>query len=107
MADMAQVDVTVNGRSYRIACEDGQEQHLRQLGEYVDRRIAELIATVGQIGDARLLVMACLLVSDELAEAYARIEGGESEGAGEDAVAEIIESLAQQLETIAARLEAA
>ena len=64
---MAQVDVAINGRSYQIACDDGQEAHLSQLGQYVDKRVRELVSAVGQIGDSRLLVMASLLIADELA----------------------------------------
>ena len=52
---MAQVSVTINGRGYDISCDDGQETHLFHLAEEVDRRVASLVASVGQIGDARLL----------------------------------------------------
>ena len=68
---MAEVEVTINGRKYQIACDDGQEAHLLQLGEYIERRVQELVATVGQVGDSRLLVMTSLLVADELAETHA------------------------------------
>ncbi|MBT6885140.1 MAG: cell division protein ZapA, partial [Rhodospirillaceae bacterium] len=53
---MAQVTVDINERSYQIACDDGQEAHLTRLGNYIDNRVQELIAAVGQVGDARLLV---------------------------------------------------
>ena len=56
---MAQVDVTINDRSYKIACDDGQEEHLTQLAAYVDGRVQELVSSVGQVGDARLLVLHC------------------------------------------------
>ena len=65
---MAQVDVAINGKSYKIACDDGQEDHLLKLASNVDQRVQQLAASVGQVGDARLLVMACLLISDELSE---------------------------------------
>lgn len=65
---MAQVDVPINGKSYKIACDDGQEDHLLELASNVDQRIQQLVSSVGQVGDARLLVMACLLISDELSE---------------------------------------
>tara|TARA_R110000787_G_scaffold137458_14_gene250571 strand:- start:4045 stop:4383 length:339 start_codon:yes stop_codon:yes gene_type:complete len=71
---MASVNVTINGRSYQIACDDGQEAHLKRLGNYIDKRIAELVASVGQIGDARLLVMASLLIADEMSDAYSKLE---------------------------------
>ncbi len=59
---LGQVNVEINSRKYQIACDDGQEAHLSRLGSYVDNRIGELVAAVGQIGDARLLVMASLCV---------------------------------------------
>lgn len=109
---MGQVDITINGRSYEIACDDGQEDHVRQLGDYVDRRVQELIGTVGQVGDARLLVMSSLLVADELSEAYATLEqrppdSESSESRATDALADAIETLAKRVESIAANLETA
>lgn len=65
---MAQVSVTINGRQYRMACEDGQENHLMRLAKGLDDRIVELRAKFGQIGDARLIVMAAITVADDLAE---------------------------------------
>ena len=63
---MSQVSITINKRTYTVACDDGQEGHLHSLAANVDGRIAELVAGMGQIGDQRLLVMASLLLADEL-----------------------------------------
>jgi cell division protein ZapA len=71
---MAQVSVRINGRHYQVACEDGQEAHLQKLAAYIDDRVSELVRDVGQVGDARLLVMAALLIADELADAYDELE---------------------------------
>ena len=71
---MALVTVTINGRDYEVACDDGQEAHLSRLGTYVDKRVGELTAAVGQVGEARLLVMASLLLADELSDAYSELE---------------------------------
>ena len=71
---MSQITVVVNGRKYDIACDDGQEAHLTRLAQYIDRRVDELIAAVGQVGDARLLVMASLLIADELSEVYTELD---------------------------------
>jgi cell division protein ZapA len=71
---MAQVSVRINGRHYQVACEDGQEAHLQKLAAYIDERVAELVRDVGQVGDARLLVMSSLLIADELADAYDELE---------------------------------
>lgn len=71
---MAQVTVRINGRAYQVACEDGQEAHLDKLAAYIDQRVADLVKDVGQVGDARLLVMTSLLIADELADAYDELE---------------------------------
>ena len=83
---MAQVSVTINGRQFRMACEDGQENHLLHLAQDLDQRISDLRAKFGEIGDTRLTVMAALTVADELAEAGRRIARLEEEaGALQDA----------------------
>ena len=65
---MAQVDVSVNGQSYRIACEDGQEERLVDLATMVDEKVLELVNQIGQVGSNRLLVMAALIIADELVD---------------------------------------
>jgi len=109
---MAQVAVTINGRKYQIACDDGQEAHLTRLGSYVDKRVNELVAAVGQVGDARLLVMASLLVADELSDVYAEVEALRSTDtdaperrAAEESLGQQMEILAERIENIADRLE--
>ena len=71
---MAQVVVKVNSRDYTISCDDGQEETLRQLAKYLDMQVARLSEEIGQVGDARLLLMAGLVISDELSEALQQIE---------------------------------
>lgn len=71
---MSQLSITVNGRSYQIACEEGQEKHLGELGAYLDKRVKDLVAQVGQVGDTRLLVMVALLIADELSELYDELD---------------------------------
>ncbi len=104
---MAQVDVTINGHNYRIACDDGQEAHLKQLAELVDQRLSHLVSTVGEVGESRLLVMTCLVVADELTEAYAELQGkaGKNGAVTDAAVAAATEALAQRIETLAQRLQ--
>lgn len=108
---MAQVDVTINDRSYRIACDDGQDGHLIELAQYVDSRVQELVSSVGQVGDARLLVMASLLIADELSETLTALHGQDQAEKDNsptmDHVAQTMESLAERIERIAATLEAA
>jgi cell division protein ZapA len=76
---MAHVSVTINGRQYRMACEDGQETHLVRLAEDLDRRIEGLRRRFGEIGDMRLAVMAALTVADELVEMGQRLRQTEEE----------------------------
>jgi cell division protein ZapA len=71
---MSQVNVTINGRQFRMACEDGQEDHLTILAGELDGRIAGLRAKFGEIGDTRLTVMAALTIADELGEMTARLK---------------------------------
>jgi cell division protein ZapA len=76
---MNHVNVTINGRQYRMACEEGQETLLLNLSENLESRIQSLRGKFGEIGDARLTVMAALTVCDELLEADLRIRGLEEE----------------------------
>jgi cell division protein ZapA len=108
---LAQVEVSINGRNYSISCDDGQEAHLVELGEYVDRRVKGLVTDVGQVGDSRLLVMASLLIADELAETYADMKNkntGRDSAAGldqlEERVAGIVDAAAEQIEQATAGL---
>ena len=76
---MNHVNVTINGRQYRMACEEGQEVRLIRLAENLEARIESLRGKFGEIGDARLTVMAALTVCDELLDAGQRIRGLEQE----------------------------
>ena len=63
---MAQLTIRINGYAYTVGCEDGQEQHLLAMAEQVEQRINSIKALGGQSGEARLLVLAGLLMADEL-----------------------------------------
>lgn len=76
---MNHINVTINGRQYRMACEDGQEQRLMSLADNFEARIVELRGKFGEIGDARLTVMAALMVADELLDAGERIRALQAE----------------------------
>jgi|TARA_B110000046_G_scaffold76763_1_gene84896 cell division protein ZapA len=102
---MGQVNVEINSRKYQIACDDGQEAHLSRLGSYVDNRIGELVAAVGQIGDARLLVMVSLLVADELFDAYAELEVARKADDGASALLSAEGKLSAKMDNLAGRIE--
>jgi cell division protein ZapA len=118
---MAQVTVTVHGKNYTLACDDGEEEHLTELAAQIDRRIAELKPDVGAAGEAHLLLMAGLVVADDLVFAAERIQELEEELAGlkneflggkagdkaafdEEKFAGLLESAAKRMEDIAGRL---
>ena len=70
---MSHINVTINGRQYRMACEEGQEVRLLKLAENLEARVVTLRGKFGEIGDARLTVMAALTACDELLDAGHRI----------------------------------
>jgi cell division protein ZapA len=76
---MSHINVTINGRQYRMACEEGQEARLLRLAESLESRVESLRGKFGEIGDARLTVMAALTACDELLDANSRIRMLEEE----------------------------
>jgi cell division protein ZapA len=80
---MAEVTVNVNGRAYRFDCGDGEEERLKDLAAYVKGRVDALTREHGYAGDERLLLMAALLITDELWDARAAL--GETLKAGDQA----------------------
>ena len=118
---MSQVNATIAGRNFRLACEDGQEEHLARLAKEVDTRIIDLRAKFGEIGDTRLTVMAALMVADELAEAArkmrlleeeiaalqdARVVASDRAKAASAAVVGAFNSAAERIEGITRKLNA-
>jgi cell division protein ZapA len=110
---MPQVSVTIAGRLYRMACGEGEEEHIEQLAASLDRRIEEMRTAFGEIGDMRLHVMAALTIADELSEAkrgLERLEGEvaalkEAVGAGDERLGDVEERLAGALSVLAERIE--
>jgi cell division protein ZapA len=105
---VGQVNLTINSRPFAVTCDDGQEARIRRLGQYVDAKVAEFVGNIGQVGEARLLLLAALVLADELADANEalRLERSETrEANGAAAAASSINGIAQRVEAIAARLE--
>jgi|SRR5690349_7306512 cell division protein ZapA len=110
---MGQITVPVNGRPFTISCDDGQEPRIRRLAQYVDAKVAEFVGSVGQVGEARLLLLAALVIADELSDANDALQQGRSRAqAAEadrvmatDAPANGIQGVTKRVEPIAARLE--
>jgi len=118
-AGMSQVTVTINGRNFRLVCEDGQEGHLAGLAGELDQRIGGLRTRFGEIGDTRLTIMAALMIADELSESSsrlrrveeelaslngARIASAEHAKATQAAISAALNSAAERIESLTKRL---
>ena len=114
---MPQVAVQINGKTYRMACDEGQEAHLLDLAQRFDKTINQLKGSFGEIGDQRLTVMAGVMVTDELVALQHKITGLESElaklrtGTGEgrdreDQIADALSKTAERIDRISAKLQA-
>ena len=111
---MAQVMVNINGRSFPVQCDDGEEERLADLARYVDQHVSDLAQNIGQVGDARLLLMASLVIADELADAVTRLDTAEealddakSAKADDAALSQMADDLTARMEQLAQRLETA
>jgi cell division protein ZapA len=118
---MPQVNVTINGRQFRMACEDGQEEHLTRLARELDGRIETLRGKFGEIGDTRLTVMAALTIADELGEMRSRLRRLEDElmavqeaqvtttdrhQAGQASAVALLNAAAERIESVTRKLNA-
>lgn len=116
---MAQVTVQIDGKAYRMACDEGQEEHLEGLAANFDKYVKHLKSSFGEIGDQRLTVMAGIMVMDELAELQKKVRGMESEvetlrktrddalikaDKNDAAVTGVLGGLAERIEAIALKL---
>ena len=103
---MGQVCEPVNGRTFAITCDDGQEARTRRLAQYVDAKIGEFVTRVGQVGDAKLLLLAALVIADELAEANDALQQERSRpSAGlPEGLTNGVRDLSKPVEAIAERL---
>ena len=104
----ATVTVQVNGRSYEVACDEGQEERVKKLAADIDKRANDLLKSVGAVGEGRILFMTALLLADELSDLKTHLEAEQRAAAQTDtAVATGITALAKRLDAIAERLESA
>ncbi len=116
---MPQVAVVINGKTYRMACDEGQEQHLLSLAKRFDSYVGSLKESFGEIGDQRLTVMAGVMVTDVLVEVQKKLRGVETElaslrrtrddalydmNARADDLAVSLNAAAKKIETIGAKL---
>ena len=111
---MGQVVVKVNGREFALSCADGQEPRIRRLAQYVDAKIGEFTKTIGQVGEARLILLAAIVIADELSDANEALQqersrsgrtGGGGGGEGSESATSGLRAMADRIEGIAARIE--
>ncbi len=115
---MPLVNVMINGKAYTLGCDEGEENHLKELAGVVDAKAREALGMIGQqAGDARMMLMAAILLADEHHDLAAKLAAGAANDgsqvrealvrraeAAESAAADALESAAKRLEDIAARL---
>ena len=85
---MPEIEISINGRSYRVVGEKGEEERIKGLGKAVDERARRLVSAIGQVGQQQLLLMVALMLADELSETAQEV----------DAAAERVRTLVSQLE---------
>ena len=93
------VEININNQIYKIACDDGQEDHIKNLSLMINDEVEKLVSSLGQIGDARLLLMTCLIIADKLKE-------DPNKKVSEDYVSltEAIKTITQRIELVADKL---
>ena len=101
---MAEVDVAVGGRRYKLACRDGEEEQLRTLASMVDRKAGDITRAIGDMTEARVLLMSAILLADELNDAKSHQTAPAAPAELDPGYAQAIERIAERMERIADRL---
>ena len=109
---MTEVVVKVNGRDFPLSCADGQEARTRRLAQYVDAKVGEFAKSLGQVGELRLLLLAALVIADELSDTGEALQQQRNrppapEIAATEKAAAAIGGIAERIEAIAAAMESA
>jgi cell division protein ZapA len=110
---MGQISVTLNGRAYRLECGEGEEAHLIELAEYLGTHVEDMKRKFGQVGDDRLILMASLVVLDELWELRRQMaqmkitmaEARRDKSVADESARSLQSDLASRVRSVAQRLE--
>lgn len=102
---MGMVTLSVNGRPYEVICDDGEEERVLALGGSLDRRVRQLVASLGQVGEAKLLLLTCLTLEHEVAAARASVGAATAES-GANVAGQPVEAFTPELDGLAERIEA-
>ncbi len=93
------VEIIVNNQIYKISCEEGQEEHIQNLAQFINNELEKLVSSVGQIGEARLLLMTCLIIADKLKD-----ESSLSNNLDHDFLLEALQKITLRVETVADKI---
>ena len=93
------VEISVNNQIYKISCEEGQEEHIKNLAKFINNELEKLVSSVGQIGEARLLLMTCLIIADKLKD-----ESSLSKSLDHDFLHEALQKITHRVETVADKI---
>ena len=93
------VEISVNNQIYKISCEKGQEEHIKNLAKFINNELDQLVSSVGQIGEARLLLMTCLIIADKLKD-----ESSLSNSLDHDFLLEALQKITHRVETVADKI---
>lgn len=112
---MAEISITINGRNYGIACDDGQEKRVQELGRYVDGRLREIARAGGATNESHLLVLTAIILADEIADIRSQSHASMAPVAQpvgvriseeeEEAIVSAIDLLAARIDAIAGNLQ--
>ena len=103
---MANIEVEIAGRKYSVACRDGEEAHLRSVAALADKRASDAASALGSLTETRQLLFTALLLADDVQDMQAGGKGPPPPPAVDDQLVAALESLADQVEALARRLEA-
>ena len=93
------VEISVNNQIYKISCEEGQEERIQNLAKFINNELEKLVSSVGQIGEARLLLMTCLIIADKLKD-----ESSLSKSLDHDFLLEALQKITHRVETVADKI---
>ena len=93
------VEISVNNQIYKISCEEGQEEHIQNLAQFINNELEKLVSSVGQIGEARLLLMTCLIIADKLKD-----ESSLSKSLDHDFLLEALQKITHRVGTVADKI---
>ena len=93
------VEIKINNQLYKIACDEGKEDYIKNLSFMINNEVENLVSTLGQIGDSRLLLMTCLIIADKL-------EGDNKDKEQEDynSYTDVIKKITQRIELVADKI---